>query len=69
MRRKPKKLLKPYPPIAEVMDAGFTLFGADWSESYRLARNGVIVTIKTGTRRMKALMIPTCAKLGDDPHQ
>jgi hypothetical protein len=69
MRRKPKKLKKPYPPTAEVMDAGLTLFGAGWGESYRLARSGVIVTIKTGARRMKALMIPTCAKLGDDPHQ
>jgi hypothetical protein len=69
MRRKPKKLTKPYPPVAEITDAGFTLFGADWSESYRLARNGVIITLKTGARRMKALMIPTCAKIGDDPHQ
>jgi hypothetical protein len=69
MRRKPKKLTKPYPPVAEITDAGLTLFGADEEKSYRMARAGVIVTIKTGARRMQALMYPTCAKLGDDPHQ
>jgi hypothetical protein len=69
MRRKPQKLRKPYPPIAEIVDAGFTLFGAGWAESYRLARNGAIITLKTGARRMKALMYPTCEKLGDNPHQ
>jgi hypothetical protein len=67
MRRKAQRLSKPYPPVAEIPDAGLTLFEADWEESYRLARNEVIVTINLGTRRKKALMIPTCAKLGIDP--
>jgi hypothetical protein len=68
-RRKARRLTKPYPPVAEIVDAGLTLFGADWSESYRLARGteAAIVTIKTGARRKKALMFPTCAKLGIDP--
>ena len=67
MRRKAKRLTKPYPPVAEIIDAGLTLFEADWEESYRLARAEVIVTLKTGLRRKKALMFPTCAKIGVDP--
>jgi hypothetical protein len=67
MRRQPQRLEKPYPAVAEIPDAGLTLFEADWEESYRLARNEVIVTINTGSRRKKALMFPTCAKLGIDP--
>jgi hypothetical protein len=68
MRRKAKRLKKPYPPVVEIIDAGLTLFEADWEESYRLARADVIVTLKTGLRRKKALMYPTCAKIGVDPH-
>ena len=68
-RRKAQRLVKPFPPVAEVIDAGLTLFGADWNESYRLANIGTIVTIKTGARRMKALMFPTCAKIGVDPNR
>jgi hypothetical protein len=67
MRRKPQRLEKPYPPVAEIPDCGLTLFDADWEESYRLARRQVIVTIDVGARRKKALMFPTCAKLGVDP--
>jgi hypothetical protein len=67
MRRRPQKLEKPYPATADIPDAGLTLFDADWEESYRLARNNVIVTIDVGVRRKKALMHPTCAKLGVDP--
>jgi hypothetical protein len=68
MRRKPKRLKKPYPPVVEITDAGLTLFNADWEESYRLARRQVIVTIDVGARRKKALMYPTCARLGVDPN-
>jgi hypothetical protein len=68
MRRKAKRLEKPYPPVAEITDCGKTLFDADWEESYRLARAEVIVTINTGPRRKKALMYPTCAKIGVDPN-
>jgi hypothetical protein len=67
MRRKAQRLAKPYPPTAEIPDAGLTLFDADWEESYRLARAEVIVTINTGPRRKKTLMYPTCAKIGVDP--
>jgi transposase len=68
MRRKPKRLKKPYPPVAEITDCGLTLFDAGWEESYRLARRQVIVTIDVGARRKKALMFPTCAKIGVNPH-
>ena len=67
MRRKPRRLKKPYPAVAEITDCGLTLFDANWEESYRLARRQVIVTIATGLRRKKALMYPTCAKIGIDP--
>jgi hypothetical protein len=68
MRRKAQRLKKPYPPVAEIIDCGLTLFDADWEESYRLARRQVIVTIDVGARRKKALMFPTCARLGVDPN-
>jgi hypothetical protein len=68
MRRKATRLKKPYPPVAEIIDCGLTLFDADWEASYRLARADVIVTVKTGLRRKKALMYPTCAKIGVDPN-
>ena len=68
MRRKAKRLIKPYPPIAEIPDAGLTLFEANWGQSYALARRQVIVTIDVGQRRKKALMFPTCARLGVDPN-
>jgi hypothetical protein len=67
-RKPPKKLSKPYPAIAEIPDAGLTLYDAkNAEESYRLAKAGAIVTIHVGLRRMKALMFPTCAKIGIDP--
>jgi hypothetical protein len=66
-RRKAQRLEKPYPPTAEIPDAGLTLFEADWNKSYALARREIIVTIATGKRRKLALMHPTCAKLGVDP--
>lgn len=66
-RRKAQRLVKPFPAVAEIIDAGLTLFDADVNESYRLAHIGTIVTIKTGVKRMKALMFPTCAKIGVDP--
>jgi hypothetical protein len=68
MRRKAQRLNKPYPPTAEIPDAGLTLFEADWARSYALARAEVIVTIPTGVRRKLALMYPTCARLGVDPN-
>jgi hypothetical protein len=68
MRRKAQKLRKPYPPTAEIPDAGLSLFGADWAKSYALARCGVIITIATGKRRKLALMHPTCAKIGINPN-
>jgi len=69
MRRKARRLNKPYPPTAEIPDAGLTLFEADWAKSYALARADVIVTIAAGPRRKLALMIPTCAKLGVNPNE
>jgi hypothetical protein len=54
--------------VAEIPDCGLTLFDANWEQSYRLARRQVIVTIATGLRRKKALMYPTCAKIGIDPN-
>jgi hypothetical protein len=69
-RRKPQRLAKPYPPVAEITDAGLTLYDAkNAEESYRLAKAGAIVTVNVGPRRMKALMFPTCAKIGVNPHQ
>jgi hypothetical protein len=69
MRRKPQRLSKPYPAIAEIPDAGLTLYGAkNAEESYRIARGGGIATIDVGPRRKKALMYPTCAKIGIDPN-
>jgi hypothetical protein len=68
MRRTPQRLSKPYPPVAEITDAGLTLYDAkNAEESYRLAKSGAIATIDVGPRRKKALMFPTCAKLGIDP--
>jgi hypothetical protein len=64
MRRKARRLKKPYPPTAKIPDAGLTLFDADWNKSYSLARRKVIVTIDVGARHKLALMHPTCAKLG-----
>jgi hypothetical protein len=68
MRRKAQRLTKPYPPTAEIPDAGLTLFEANWAQSYALARRQVIITIDIGERRKKALMHPTCARLGVDPN-
>jgi hypothetical protein len=68
MRRKAQRLQKPYPAVAEITDAGLTLYGAkNEEESYRLARNGAIRTIDVGPRRKKALVHATCAMLGIDP--
>jgi hypothetical protein len=69
MRRKARRLRKPYPPTAKIPDAGLTLFEADWNKSYALARREIIVTIPTGPRGKLALMYPTCAKIGVNPHQ
>jgi len=70
MRRKPRRLSKPYPPVAEIPDAGLTLYDAkNAEESYRIARGGGIATIDVGPRRKKALMHVTCRQLGVDPLQ
>jgi hypothetical protein len=68
MRRKPRRLKKPYPPTAKIPDIGLTLFDANWAKSYELARRGIIETIETGVRGKLGLMFPTCAKLGIDPN-
>ena len=70
MRRKPQRLKKPYPAVAEIPDAGLTLYEAkNPEESYRIARGGGIATIDVGPRRKKALMHVTCRQLGVDPNQ
>ena len=70
MRRKPQRLKKPYPPVAEIPDAGLTLYEAkNPEESYRIARGGGIATIDVGRRRKKALMHVTCRQLGVDPNR
>jgi hypothetical protein len=69
MRRTPQRLSKPYPPVAEITDAGLTLYEAkNAEESYRLARAGAIVTIDVGPRRKKALVHVTCHRLGINPN-
>jgi hypothetical protein len=69
MRRKPRRLRKPYPPTADIPNVGLTLFNADWARSYALARAKVIETLAVGSKRKTALVYPTCAKLGVDPHK
>ena len=42
MRRKARRLVKPYPVVAPIPDIGLTLFDAAWPKSYSLARQKVI---------------------------
>jgi len=68
MRRKARRLKKPFPPVAPIPDIGLTLFEADWPKAYDLARKGVIDTISTGARGKLGLMHVTARKLGIDPN-
>jgi hypothetical protein len=68
MRRKARRLRKPYPATAPIPDVGLTLFEADWPKAYDLARRGIIETIATGVRGRLGLVHKTCAKLGVDPN-
>jgi hypothetical protein len=68
MRRKAKRLQKPYPATAPIPDIGLTLFNVGWHKSYSLARKKVIETIETGARGKIGLVHKTCAKIGVDPH-
>jgi len=68
MRRKARRLVKPYPVVAPIPDIGLTLFDAAWPKSYSLARQKVIEFIETGARGRLGLMHKTCHKLGIDPN-
>jgi len=68
MRRKAKRLKKPYPATAPIPDVGLTLFEADWPKAYDLARKGVIETIATGVRGKLGLVHATARKIGVDPN-
>lgn len=52
------------PATASVPEAGRLFFNAGKEKSYRLAKAGVIATIKTGPKGMLALMHVTARKLG-----
>ena len=68
MRRKARRLKKPFPPVAPIPDVGLTLFEVDWHKAYELARRGVIETIATGARGRLGLVHATARKLGVDPN-
>ena len=67
MRRKARRLKKPFPPVAPIPDVGLTLFEVDWHKAYELARRGTIECISTGTRGKLGLVHVTARKLGIDP--
>jgi hypothetical protein len=55
------------PATASVPEAGKLFFGCGREKAYRLAKAGVIETIKTGPKGVLALMHVTARKLGIDP--
>jgi len=67
MRRKARKLDRPFPAVAPIPDIGRTFFDVGWHKSYDLARKGVIETIATGARGKLGLVHATARKLGIDP--
>ena len=64
---KTNSLPKPLPVTGSVPEAGRLFFKAGREKSYRLAKTGLIVTMKTGPRGMVALLHATARKLGIDP--
>jgi hypothetical protein len=60
-------LPSPLPATDTVPNAGRFFYKAGKEKSYRLAKAGAIVTLKTGPRSMVALMHATARKLGIDP--
>jgi hypothetical protein len=57
----------PLPATSTIPEAGRMFFGAGRERSYRLARQGAIVTMKDGSKSMVALLHATARKLGIDP--
>jgi hypothetical protein len=57
-------LPSPLPATDTVPNAGRLFYKAGKEKSYRLAKAGAIVTLKTGERSMVALMHATARKLG-----
>jgi hypothetical protein len=58
---------RPLPPTGTIPEAGRIFFDADRGKSYRLARQGLIVTKDIGTRGKIALLHPTAKLLGIEP--
>jgi hypothetical protein len=59
-------LPKPLPATASIPEAGRIFFDAGREKSYRLARDGAIVTLDAGRRLKIALLHATARKLGVD---
>jgi len=61
------ELPEPLPATCSVPAAGWHFFRVDAPAAYRLARKGIIPTIKTGSRNVKALPRVLAARLEQDP--
>ena len=58
---------RPLPPTGTIPEAGRIFFDAGRERSYRLARQGLIVTRNAGPRGKIALFYPTARALGIEP--
>jgi hypothetical protein len=68
MTTKEKGLPEPLPATASIPATGWHFFNAGPEASYRLARNGTIPTIGTGTRNKRALPRVLAQRLERDPN-
>ena len=62
-----KVLPDPLPPTASVPACGAHFFDAGPQASWRMARRGIIPTVKTGSRNMRALPRVLAERLSHDP--
>jgi hypothetical protein len=67
VKNPPAGLPRPLPVTAPIPVAGRLFFAASRERSYRLARQGAIVTLETGPRSKIALLHATARLLGIDP--